>query len=516
MNRNIKSQKEAFKILMNQGGWFGDKVKVKQQTYSNEETQKDESREEDDTTNNEPRHSQAMSMTTGVHLIDCQNNYAVLVDRTKGLRRFDFDSVFSDAVSQKEVYTSTTQPLIQDFLNGYNATCLVYGQTGSGKTFSMFGPNSHEAIFASEYNPEMLGQDLSVSSTQQQEQLHPDSWGIVPRSCTELFNALEYRRENLGIDLKAEVSVSYIEIYGNEVGDLLKKGHACGQSKVAAQRYVLDGSSEVAVTSLKDVMELLDRGEKQKRRAATAINERSSRAHTLFIVTLRQQCADSDVSLTSRLFLADLGGSEQIKKSQPSNNNDAKVAKQRVEEAVNINLGLLALKQCVEALRKHRHVPYADSKLTMMLSAGLGGDCKTSIIVCGSREATHAPETISAMKFGQTCRGVYNTVKTNATMLYSLLDQINKQIAECEQSIRDNERWEEVEVKHHDEETGEFIEIRKKTVVVGADEYRLQLANLLRQKAELTGEEIEDLYGATSSSVAGFGDFHKYTGIRSD
>jgi hypothetical protein len=48
------------------------------------------------------------------------------------------------------------------------------------------------------------------------------------------------------------------------------------------------------------------------------MNERSSRAHSLFIITLNQHKVDdsTDVTLTSRLFLADLGGSEQNKKSK--------------------------------------------------------------------------------------------------------------------------------------------------------------------------------------------------------
>jgi hypothetical protein len=340
----------------------------------------------------------------------------------------------------------------------------------------------------------------------------PDSFGIVPRSIREIFDALEYRKKNVGLKMKAEISISYIEIYGNEVSDLLQKGMVCGQSRVSAQRYVLDGSSEVPVSSAHETLALLDEGEKQKRKAATAINARSSRAHTLFIVTLRQHAEVTGVSSTSRLFLADLGGSEQIKRSQPFrcqgvDETDEVITKQRVQEAVNINLGLLALKQCVEGLRKGAHVPYGDSKLTMMLSAGLGGDSKTSVIVCGAQEESHGPETISSMKFGQTCRGIYNTVTTNANMLQTLLENINEKISACERNIRENERWEEVDDVRYDDD-GNAIETRKKTIVTGADSDRKELNNLLKEKAALTGENIDDLL----KGVQGFGDFNKYTG----
>ena len=79
-----------------------------------------------------------------------------------------------------------------------------------------------------------------------------------------------------------------------------------------------------------DVAHVLRVGEAQKRRAATAMNDRSSRAHVLFILTLTQtrstdtadiesaaveDCSplrNSTITRTSRLFLADLGGSEQV------------------------------------------------------------------------------------------------------------------------------------------------------------------------------------------------------------
>ena len=81
------------------------------------------------------------------------------------------------------------------------------------------------------------------------------------------------------------------------------------------------------------------------------MNDKSSRAHTAFIVKLEQTCVTTNVSVTNRLFFADLGGSEKIKKSQPHNSSESKnQRREREVEAININLGLLALKQCVESL----------------------------------------------------------------------------------------------------------------------------------------------------------------------
>lgn len=97
---------------------------------------------------------------------------------------------------------------------------------------------------------------------------------------------------------------------------MLRSGARCGQSKVAAQRYVLTGAVEQSVVSLAEIMHLLRVGEDQKRRAATMMNERSSRAHSIFILSLSQTNLATGVQRTSKMFLADLGGSEQVKKSQ--------------------------------------------------------------------------------------------------------------------------------------------------------------------------------------------------------
>jgi len=212
------------------------------------------------------------------------------------------------------------------------------------------------------------------------------------------------------------------------------------------------------------------------------------------------------VSATSRLILADLGGSEQIKKSLPHNQslNSGEVGEDesttnislgsdedRLSEAVNINLGLLALKRCVKALNSRRprhHIPYSENKLTMMLSSGLGGDSKTSVVVCAAQEEEHGVETISAMKFGQSCGKVSNTTISKANMLKGLLAQIDEKIAKCEENIKKNERWEIRRERRVD--SMDCVDLRNTTVLVGAENYRIELEDLLQKRAELTGTQF--------------------------
>ena len=370
----------------------------------------------------------------------------------------------------------------------------------SGKTYTLFGPGN---------------EPFHVPSP-----IHalPNSWGIVPRACFEIFRALDFRRQNSKLEFHATVAVSYVEIFGDAVHDLLDQSRPCGQNAVSAQRYVLEGSCERQVASLADLLHLLNIGEAQKKKAATAMNDRSSRAHSVFIVKLEQTCVTTNISVSNRLFFADLGGSEQIKKSQPygshnTNKNNIKQKQQhsrrdREREAININLGLLALKQCVEALRERRsYVPYADSKLTMILSEGLGGNSKTAVVVCGAQEEWHGQETISTMKFGQVCRGIHNASSAAATssMLQELLDTLNRKIAACEAEIRRTEQWQVVEVEETDS-SGQVIAVRQKTIITGAEELRRQLDELIQKKMELTGDFIDaGLHATESPSVGSFG-----------
>ena len=275
---------------------------------------------------------------------------------------------------------------------------------------------------------------------------------MVPRAAEEVLAAVEARRAQ---GMECELSVSYVEVFGDEVSDLLRKGGRCGHSKVAAQRYVLSGAATRPVQGLDDLHRLLAIGEARKRRAATKMNARSSRAHALFIMTLVCRDAVSDKEVHSQLYLADLGGSEQVKRSEvhhgEMSEHHGHVLGQNMREAVYINLGLLALKKCIEALnRKATYVPYQDSKLTMLLSPALGGDSKTSVVVCGSMDLENAKETVQALRFGESCTSVTNQANVGARGAASLLAELDREMAALEEAIQAKERWETTRVVRKD------------------------------------------------------------------
>ena len=131
----------------------------------------------------------------------------------------------------------------------------------SGKTYTLFGVGNEP-----------------IWSLPQQRTSVPDSWGIVPRACQEIFEALDRRKSTCSLDIQATISVSYVEIFGDLVSDLLGEGKACGRNRASSHRFVLEGSAERSVVSLADLLNLLNAGEAQKRKAATAFLPSNSRS----------------------------------------------------------------------------------------------------------------------------------------------------------------------------------------------------------------------------------------------
>ena len=77
----------------------------------------------------------------------------------------------------------------------------------------------------------------------------------------------------------------------------------------------------------------------------------------------------------------------------------------RLQESLNINVGLYALQRCIECLiqrdklkaeGKAVHVPFADSKLTLLLKDALMGGARTTVLVCASLEPRNAVEVTAA------------------------------------------------------------------------------------------------------------------------
>ncbi|KAJ8764806.1 hypothetical protein K2173_010271 [Erythroxylum novogranatense] len=285
-------------------------------------------------------------------------------------RLFKFNKVFGPTASQEEVFLDI-QPLIRSVLDGYNVCIFAYGQTGSGKTYTMSGPN--------------------ISSR--------EDWGVNYRALHDLFQISLNRKSSITY----EVGVQMVEIYNEQVRDLLTSDGIQKRlgiwNTTHSNGLAVPDASMHSVMSTEDVLELMNIGLMNRSIGATALNERSSRSHSILTVHVRGTDLASGAVLRGSLHLVDLAGSERVDRSE--------VIGDRLREAQHINKSLSALGDVIFALaQKSSHVPYRNSKLTQVLQSSLGGQAKTLMFVQLNPDVYSYSETISALKFAQRVSGV--------------------------------------------------------------------------------------------------------------
>jgi len=127
---------------------------------------------------------------------------------------FGFDYAFSETSTTEDVYRHSTMPLVE-FLclgKGGRATVFAYGQTGSGKTHTMGGIQS------------MVAEDLFLLISNEHDS------NLNQGGCT--------------LD-DTSVMVSFFEIYGGRIQDLLNKRNRL--------KVLEDGKGEVVITGLREI-----------------------------------------------------------------------------------------------------------------------------------------------------------------------------------------------------------------------------------------------------------------------
>ena len=304
-------------------------------------------------------------------------------------KRFAFDRVFGPDATQSDVYAEIS-PLVTGALDGFGACVFAYGQTGSGKTHTMGG--------AADASP---GDERAM--------------GLNERALTELFEAAEARREGTegGLEDAAvfTIVVEMREIYNERVRDLLVplpekeevwRGGAAGERMLDAKDSAkparnaeeedecVASVTRVVVRDAAHALDVIREGASRRASAATALNERSSRSHSVVTVSVEGALVASGARVAGRLHLVDLAGSERVSRSEASGD--------RLKEAQHINKSLSALGDVVAALlEKRAHVPFRNSKLTGLLADSLGGDAKVALLAHLSPEPASLPETASTL-----------------------------------------------------------------------------------------------------------------------
>ncbi|CAH1104663.1 unnamed protein product [Psylliodes chrysocephalus] len=322
-------------------------------------------------------------------------------------KKYTFDRVFKPTASQIELYMNVVAPLIQDVVEGYNCTAFAYGQTGTGKTYTM------------------TGETCRVVGNWKEDEYA----GIIPRAAFHIFDELN-KMSNVDMSVK----VSYIELYNEEIRDLLSDDENTLQIYTDNKGSVsIQGVNEISTHDGEGICKLFQRGIVKRQIAPTLMNHQSSRSHTVFtitVVTRESTPSGDDILKAGKINLVDLAGNENIARSGCKD--------LRATELANINRSLLTLGRVIHALvdKSQKHVPYRDSKLTRILQDSLGGHTKTVIIATVSPAHNSYEETTSTLDYATRARDIKNTPTINEKMTkHQIIDGLVKEIDRLQKDL---------------------------------------------------------------------------------
>ncbi|KAM3338360.1 kinesin-like protein KIN-14L [Capsicum galapagoense] len=296
----------------------------------------------------------------------------VVIDPLKpwkdGRKIFEFNRIFGSSATQEDVFRDT-KPLVRSVMDGYNVCIFAYGQTGSGKTYTMSGPGGE--------------------STKE--------FGINQLALNDIFLLSDERKDIMSY----KIHVQMVEIYNEQIRDLLADDPLLTKypfivifpSCMNRNGLPLPDASVHPVNCARDVIDLMKLGDGNRAVGSTAMNNRSSRSHSVLTVHVHGEDTSGNI-IHSCLHLVDLAGSERVDKSEVTGDG--------LKEAQHINKSLSCLGDVITALaQKNSHIPYRNSKLTLLLQNSLGGHAKTLMFAHVSPEGDSFGETISTLKFAQ-------------------------------------------------------------------------------------------------------------------
>ncbi|XP_011490282.1 kinesin-like protein KIF3C [Oryzias latipes] len=379
-------------------------------------------------------------------------------------KTFTFDAVYDGNSKQRDLYDESVRPLIDSVLAGFNGTIFAYGQTGTGKTYTMQGA-----------------------------WLDPEKRGVIPNAFDHIFTHISRSQS----DKQYLVRASYLEIYREEIRDLLDPNHSTTRGLDLRESpetgvYVQDLTSCVC-KSIKEIEEVMNVGNQTRVVGATDMNEHSSRSHALFLITVEcsQPGPDGRKHIrVGRLNLVDLAGSERQAKTG--------VHGERLKEAAKINLSLSALGNVISALADGRsgHVPYRDSKLTRLLQDSLGGNAKTVMVATLGPAPAHYDETLTTLRYANRAKNIQNQPKVNEDPKDALLREFQKEIARLKAQLnhrrwRSKQKKEQVDGEDWGRDSDEEMEDEEEAVETETDDYvKLEEQRLEREKEAITEDQF--------------------------
>ncbi|XP_075162108.1 kinesin-like protein at 67A [Haematobia irritans] len=297
-------------------------------------------------------------------------NHRDITKRVNKKLSMEYDRVYDIDTTNFQIFEECTAPLIDSVLNGYNCSVFVYGATGAGKTFTMLGSDSIP--------------------------------GLTFLTMRDLFEKIESQSDVR----KFDVGVSYLEVYNEQVMNLLTK---TGPLKLRedSNGVVVSGLVLKPIYSAEELLELLALGNANRTQHPTDANAESSRSHAVFQVHIRMTDRKTGTKRMVKLSMIDLAGSERAAST--------KGIGVRFKEGASINKSLLALGNCINKLADGlKHIPYRDSNLTRILKDSLGGNCQTLMVANISMSSLTYEDTYNTLKYASRAKKIRTTLRQNA------------------------------------------------------------------------------------------------------
>ncbi|KIL60297.1 hypothetical protein M378DRAFT_84006 [Amanita muscaria Koide BX008] len=286
--------------------------------------------------------------------------------------KFPISSCYDQMSTQEEIFENDVKPLLDVVYTGVTVTIFAYGVTSSGKTHTMQGTKSEP--------------------------------GVIPRVVRALFDKIpEYDRYQVSL------SVSYMEIYKDEVYDLLvnrENGPKLPVRENDAGMVFVANLTGLPIESVEEFDTIYSRASKHRSVGSTNLNRASSRSHAVLTIDVAMLDTADNKTLNGKINLVDLAGSENNKLT----GNDPS----RMAESAAINKSLSVLGQVVHALNQGAsRIPYRNSKLTRILQDALGGS-SVGLLICNIAPGTKfRQDTLNTLNFAVRTKNVENKPVVN-------------------------------------------------------------------------------------------------------
>lgn len=280
---------------------------------------------------------------------------------------FPLSSCYDQNSTQEEIFERDVRPLIDVVYSGVTVTIFAYGVTSSGKTHTMQGTKAEP--------------------------------GVIPRVVEAMFQQKASLQKS-----RVELSVSYMEIYKDEVYDLFVNRDTAPKLPVrendAGQVFVANLTS-LPIQSVDEFDTIYSRASRHRSVGATNLNRASSRSHAVLTLEVTMTDSTAQKTLTGKMNLVDLAGSENNKLT----GNDPT----RMAESAAINKSLSVLGQVVHALNQGAsRIPYRNSKLTRILQDALGGS-SIGLLICNIAPGVKfRQDTLNTLNFAVRTKNVEN------------------------------------------------------------------------------------------------------------